>query len=106
MKTNKPKEIKKDMLDTYEASIEKTLSRGDYVSDTNLPLRKKEFLKASQNYKDNRKTKQISLRINSEDLTKIKNRAKKNNIPYQTLIGALIRQYAAGKSNLVIWIKS
>lgn len=39
-------------------------------------------------------SKPITLRINQLDLIKIKAKAKRNNIPYQTLLGAVVHDFA------------
>ena len=46
------------------------------------------------------KTKHISIRVSEKDLRKIKARAVESGIPYQTLIGSLLHQYADGKITL------
>ncbi len=43
------------------------------------------------------KSKKINLRISDEDLSLVKKKAEESGIPYQTLIGSLIHQYASGK---------
>jgi predicted DNA binding CopG/RHH family protein len=44
----------------------------------------------------------ISVRIPERDLKKIKKRALKSGIPYQTLITAVLHQYAEGKISATI----
>ncbi len=44
----------------------------------------------------------ISVRIPERDLKKIKKRAQRNGIPYQTLITAVLHQYAEGKISAAI----
>ncbi len=48
------------------------------------------------------KTKHISIRVSEKDLRKIKARAVESGIPYQTLIGSLLHQYADGKITINI----
>ena len=48
------------------------------------------------------KTKHLSIRVSEKDLRKIKARATESGIPYQTLIGSLLHQYADGKIALTI----
>jgi len=43
------------------------------------------------------KDKSISLRISSEDLNSIKDIAKRNGLPYQTLIGSVLHKVAIGE---------
>ncbi len=89
---------KKIKLDSQEARIEKALERGEYVSAPNLAETKKLFKQAAKDYQELNKTKRITIRVNNQDLMKVKARAKKNNIPYQTLLNALIRQFAEGRT--------
>lgn len=42
------------------------------------------------------------LRVNIEDLIKIKAKAKRNGIAYQTLISLLIRQYIKGETEVIL----
>jgi predicted DNA binding CopG/RHH family protein len=44
-----------------------------------------------------RKTKNINIRINENDLSSIKMLAAREGMPYQTLIGSLIHKYANGR---------
>jgi len=48
------------------------------------------------------KTSHISIRVSEKDLRKIKAKAVDNGIPYQTLIGSLLHQYASGKITVQI----
>lgn len=93
---------KKIILDDYEKEIEESLSRGKLVSAPSFSETKKMFQEAAKNYKELRETKSITLRVNKEDLIKIKAKAKKSTIPYQTLINLLIRQYLRGQAALVL----
>ena len=60
--------------------------------------RKKELQQiATHTLKELEKKKQISLRIYQRDIPLIKSKALELGLPYQTLITALIHQYAHGK---------
>ena len=83
-------------LDNQEKRIERALEKKEYVSVPNLDDNKKIFQEAIKNYQELTKTKRITIRINNEDLIKIKARAKRNNIPYQTLISSIVHKYASG----------
>ena len=48
------------------------------------------------------KNSHISIRLSEKDLIKIKQKALKTGIPYQTLIGALIHQYAENDIKIAI----
>lgn len=90
------------VLDEYEQQIEDSIAKGDYIKDADFIQRKNMLEESARNYLVKAETKQISLRVNVDDLSAIKAKAKRNNIPYQTLIGSLIRQYAEGRSELVL----
>ncbi|OGG02227.1 hypothetical protein A2W14_02540 [Candidatus Gottesmanbacteria bacterium RBG_16_37_8] len=103
MKRNiKNNPLKDIILDKFEQSVEAALERGEFESAPNLKEKKKMFAEAVIAYKDLNITKRITLRVKHEDLIKVKIKAKKNRIPYQTLISAIIHQFAEGKTNLVI----
>ncbi len=84
-------------LDSSEKKIESAISKGEYVRISNLNETEKLFKEAVENYQELAKTKRITIRVNNQDLIKVKAKAKRNNIPYQTLLNALIRQFAEGK---------
>lgn len=44
-----------------------------------------------------RKTANISIRLSADDLHRIKNIAKKDGLPYQTLIGSIIHKYSTNQ---------
>jgi predicted DNA binding CopG/RHH family protein len=46
--------------------------------------------------------KPVTLRINQLDLVKIKVKAKRNNIPYQTLLGVVLHDFAEGDNEISI----
>ena len=88
------------VLDKQEKRLEKALAEGKFVSDTHLAETKKMFAEAAKNYQELKRSKRITIRVNREDLIKVKAKAKKNNIPYQTLLNALIRQFAQDRTSL------
>lgn len=92
----------KVMLDKYEQQIENALSKGEYTSTSNLESTKELFRQAARNYKELQETKSITLRVNKEDLIKVKVKAKRNGLAYQTLVGLLIRQYVKGETEVVL----
>lgn len=51
--------------------------------------------KAAKAYLD--KTRAISIRLSQRDLEALRSRAREVGIPYQSLIGSLVHQYAEGK---------
>lgn len=99
---NRMKNMNEPVLDRYEQAIEKSLEKGKYISVKNLRSSKKVFEEAVKNFKDLQKTKRVTLRVNKEDLLKVKARAKRIRIPYQRLLRALIHQYAEGRTDIGI----
>ncbi len=89
-------------LDRQEKRIEKALEREEFVRVADLNRTKKLFKEAVKNYKELTKTKRITIRVNNEDLIKVKAKAKKNNVPYQTLLNVLIRQFAEGRTRVCV----
>jgi len=96
------KKNEKIKLTKQEQKIEKALERGDYISAPKLKQTEKIFKEAVKNYQHLQKSKRITIRINQEDLIKVKARAQRNRIPYQTLLNALIHQYAKGQARIEI----
>lgn len=92
----------KIVLDKYEQEIEAESAKGEYVSAPNLKDSKQMFLEAVKNYRELQETKSITLRVKKEDLIKVKAKAKRNGLAYQTLIGLLIRQYVEDETKLVL----
>jgi len=68
--------MKKIKLDEFERSIENALKRGEFIKAPNFATTKRMFEETA--------------------LIKVKAKAKRNNIPYQTLLNTLIRQFAEG----------
>ncbi len=94
--------MKKIKLDKYEKKIEESLKKGEYIKASNLQKTKKLFTEAAKNYLELQKSKRITIRVNQADLIKVKARAKENNLPYQTLLNTLIRQFAMGQTSIQI----
>jgi predicted DNA binding CopG/RHH family protein len=90
------------VLDEEEKLLEEALEKGEFVSDPNLEETKKMLQKAASQYLELHNSKPVTLRINQLDLIKIKAKAKRKNIPYQTLLGALLHDFAEGKRELTI----
>lgn len=84
-------------LDKYEQQIEDALSKGEFTSTSDLEDTKQLFQEAVKNYRELQETRSITLRVKREDLIKVKAKAKRNGIAYQTLISLLIRQYIKGE---------
>jgi len=102
MKKRNKNPFKDLKLDEYEKELEESLSKGKSVRDKNYKETKKMLEEASRRHLELQETKSITLRLRKKDLIKIKAKAKRNNLPYQTLIGLLINQYVKGEKKLTI----
>lgn len=80
-------------LTPEEQAYEDAIQAGEYVSISNLD-EVKEHLKQAAINTDIRK--KISLRLPQGDLQRIKLKAQKLGMPYQTLINSVLHQYATG----------
>ena len=89
-------------LDDYEKELKEFLEKGEFVSDPNFKENKKMFEEAAKNFIELEESKSITVRVKRKDLAKLKARAARNNIPYQTLINLLISQYNEGKTKLTL----
>ena len=92
----------KVILDKYEQQIEDALAKNEFASIPDLEDTKQLFQEAVKNYKELQETKSITLRVKKEDLIKVKAKAKKSGIAYQTLINLLIRQYVKEETKVVL----
>lgn len=90
------------VLDEEEKVLEEALEKGEFESDPNLEDTKKMLQEAASQYLELNNAKPVTLRINQLDLIKIKAKAKRKNIPYQTLLGALLHDFAEEKRELSI----
>lgn len=89
-------------LDKYEQQIEDALSKGEFIRTSDLEDTKQLFQEAVKNYRELQETRSITLRVKKEDLIKVKAKAKRNGIAYQTLISLLIRQYIKGEKEVIL----
>lgn len=94
------KGLKNFKLDKQEQRLEKALERGDFTGTPDLKAVKKFFKKAAENYQELQRSKRVTIRVNQGDLLKVKARAERNRIPYQTLLNVLIHQYAEGQTQI------
>jgi predicted DNA binding CopG/RHH family protein len=90
------------VLDDEERALEAATERGEFEEAPDFENTKKMLQQAARNYKQLNISKPVTLRINQLDLIKIKAKAKQSNIPYQTLLGAVLHDFADGKRELVI----
>ena len=94
----KPKQLKTTALatgkffDKEEKELIQSVERGEWRT---VPNQKQEISKAQMAARETlRKSKSISIRLTSGDLVRIKAKAIREGLPYQTLITSLIHQYA------------
>ncbi|OGK13538.1 hypothetical protein A3A93_00200 [Candidatus Roizmanbacteria bacterium RIFCSPLOWO2_01_FULL_38_12] len=95
------KETENQILDHYEQEIEASIPedfRPIYMSDKE----KEQFKKIAQKHTQYKSSKRINIRIKNEDLIKVKIKAKESNIPYQTLLSALIHKFAKNDVNITL----
>jgi len=102
MKSKKIIPFKNLVLDEYEQELENALERGEFVSDPDFKKNKKIFEEAARRFIELEESRSITLRVKKKDLIRLKAKAIRNNMPYQTLINLLINNYAEGKTRLII----
>ncbi len=81
--------MRKIKLTKQERAIEKGLLRGEYV-----PLAAAEAQAVAKAIAARRKDAVLNIRINSQDLSQLKQKAKHLGVPYQTFISEILHHYA------------
>jgi predicted DNA binding CopG/RHH family protein len=81
--------MKKHKLTKEEKEIENALLLGEYI-----PIKGKELANIEKALKLRKKDITMTIRVNSEDIEKIKNKAKKLGVKYQSYISEVIHQVA------------
>ena len=81
--------MKKHKLTKEEKEIENALLRGEYI-----PIKGKELENIEKALKQRKKDITMTIRVNSGDIEKIKNKAKKLGVKYQSYISEVIHQVA------------
>ena len=76
-------------LTRSEQAFERAAARGEF-----RPASQEEFNRIAEAIARRKKDAVLNIRVNSEDLEIIKQKAKKMGIPYQTFVSELIHQYA------------
>jgi predicted DNA binding CopG/RHH family protein len=89
------------ILDKYEQEIEDSIPKNfnPVLIDSK---EQKSFVEVAKKHIESKLSKRINIRIKNEDLMKVKAKAIQNNIPYQTLLSALIHKYAKNDIKLSI----
>ena len=88
------------ILDEEEKLLETAFEKGEFEEDPNFADTKTMLEEAAKNYLELNTAKPITIRVIQFNLIKVKARAKRKQIPYQTLLGSLIHQYAEGKQDI------
>ena len=81
--------MKKLKLTKEEKGVENALLSGEYK-----PLKGKELKNIEKTLKARKKDITMTIRVNSEDIEKIKSKAKEKGIKYQSYISEIIHQVA------------
>ena len=82
-------------LDEEEKKWMDEVENGNLKSVSNLSQKKLELIESTkQNFS---KGLRVNIRITDFDLNKLKVKAIEEGMPYQTLIGSILHQYATGK---------
>jgi predicted DNA binding CopG/RHH family protein len=82
--------MKKINLSRSEKAIERALLRGEY-----RPVKQAEFDRIAEAVARRKRDAVLNIRVNSQDLESIKEKARRIGIPYQSFVSELIHQYAA-----------
>ncbi|HVA97083.1 MAG TPA: hypothetical protein VND99_05505 [Candidatus Acidoferrales bacterium] len=90
------------VLDEEEKKLEQSLENGEFEENSQYESTKSMLQEAASLYLELHNSKPVTLRINQLDLIKIKAKAKRKQIPYQTLLGALLHEFAEGERELSI----
>ena len=80
-------------LDKEEQELLAEIEKGEWKSVKNFAKRKKELMQIAKNTLN--KTKNINIRLTERDLHKLKAKAAREGIPYQTLAASLIHRSTA-----------
>src|SRR5438876_669260 len=88
------------VLDEEEKLLEQSLEKGEFEESSDFENTKNMLKEAASRYLELHTSKPVTLRVNQLDLIKIKAKAKRKQIPYQTLLGALLHDFAEGEREL------
>lgn len=88
-------------LTKEEQELEKSLAKGEWESGDSKEM-SKVWGEAVENFRDLENTKSITMRVKNKDLIRVKARAKRASMPYQTLLKIVFKQFADGKLSLKI----
>lgn len=80
-------------LDDEEKQLLEEIERGEWKPVKNFAKRKKELMQIARNTLN--KTRNINLRLSEKDVQKLKAKAVREGIPYQTLASSILHKSAA-----------
>ena len=83
------------LLDKYEQEIEDNFNKGNRYPPRLVKKKMKQAKEAAENYIKN-KDKRINIRIYEDDLIRLKEIAKEEGLPYQTLITTVLHKFSTG----------
>ncbi len=81
-------------LDNEEKKLEEEIERGEWVPVKDQAKSRREAMETARNTLS--KTRNINLRLSERDLHKLKAKAVKEGIPYQTLASSILHKAATG----------
>ena len=85
--------------DDEERELIEAFKRGEYVVPDDMPKRLLELKEAAAN---TLRKKPITVRIQEQDIERIKVKALEQGIPYQTLVSSILHRYAKGTLKEVV----
>lgn len=84
--------MKHVVLTNEEEKLLKAIEKGELVSVKNPAQAKKDAIDAAKNTLN--KTKNINIRLSEKDVQKLKTKAVRTGIPYQTLVSSVLHRFA------------
>ena len=82
-------------LDEEELQLLQDFERGELTSITHFMEAKRKLEEATHDFLQ--KDKRINIRISSRDLEALQKKARKEGMPYQTLISSTLHKFVTGK---------
>ena len=89
-------------LDPEEKELLKSVESGEWEVLPDNEKEKRNLREAAVNTLKLRKSRNLNIRIWPATLAGLKNKAKKEGLPYQTLVSLLLNQYVNGKITLTL----
>lgn len=77
-------------LDDEEKQVLEEIERGEWIPVKNFAKRKEELIQIAKNTLN--KTRNINIRLSERDLHKLKAKAAREGIPYQTLASSILHR--------------